>query len=214
MEARRLAWHGATGPHEFVMTWVPGTSGTPYEFGIGRQRRTIEVKGFFIGVTPVTQALWARVMGANPAKHRDPRCPVENVSWNDCQEFVKKLNELEKQNGWLYRLPTEVEWEYACRGGPTDDKAVSGFDFYLDKPSNEISEDQAIFQGTSKRNLTKIGSFKPNKLGLYDMHGNVGEWCNDESPDSKNASHAVSRSGAHHMILALRPASGCSESIG
>ena len=72
IEPRRLAWQGPTGPHEFVLAWVPGTSGAPYAFGHGRHRRSMELAGFFISIMPVTQALWERVMGANPAVHQDP----------------------------------------------------------------------------------------------------------------------------------------------
>jgi formylglycine-generating enzyme required for sulfatase activity len=79
LQPRRYAWRDESGEHELILAWVPGTDGTPYDFGNGADRRAIEVPGFFIATTPVTQALWRHVMGSNPAARPDPRCPVENV---------------------------------------------------------------------------------------------------------------------------------------
>src|SRR5208283_3503076 len=108
--------------------------------------------------------------------------PVELVSCDDAQKFIKKLNEQEKGKGWLYRLPTEVEWEYACRGGATSEEECS-YDFYFAKPTNDLSSKQANFDGTEPGGNAdkgpylgrpaKVGSYAPNKLGLYDMHGNL-----------------------------------------
>jgi formylglycine-generating enzyme required for sulfatase activity len=110
------------------------------------------------------------------------------VSWDDAQEFIKKLNEKEKGKGYQYRLPSEVEWEYACRGGATSEEECS-YDFYFAKPTNDLSSKEANFDGNSPDgkadkgpNLgrtTKVGSYVPNKVGLYDMHGNVWQWCED-----------------------------------
>jgi formylglycine-generating enzyme required for sulfatase activity len=104
------------------------------------------------------------------------------------QAFLKQLNEMQKGKGWLYRLPSEAEWEYACRNASTSKEDCS-FDFYLDKPTNDLSSDQANFNGdfpagNGKKGPklgrpTKVGSYQPNKLGLYDMHGNVYQWCSD-----------------------------------
>ncbi len=108
------------------------------------------------------------------------RFPVEQVSWDDAQLFLRELNRRDKQEGWVYRLPKEVEWEYACRGGPMADKLDSAFDFYFDKPMAQLQAEQANFQLHGLKRTCKVGSYKPNRLGLYDMHGNVWEWCEDE----------------------------------
>ena len=155
---------------------------------------------FYLGKYEVTQDEWEKVMGENPSRFsRDhdnaeavkrikddelQRFPVEYVTWEQCQQFVAKLNSLEKETGWVYRLPTEVEWEYACRGGPMSDQDDSAFDFYFNKPTNTLLPDQASFN--YERNFpSKVGSYEPNALGLHDMHGNVWEWCEDAYESTK-----------------------------
>jgi formylglycine-generating enzyme required for sulfatase activity len=131
--------------------------------------------------------------------------PVEGVSWNDCQEFVKKLNEKEKAKGYVYRLPTEAEWEYACRGGATTEEECS-FHFYVAIPTNDLSVKEANiagewtfgFGGAQKwmQRTSKVGSYSSNKLGIYDMHGNVLQWCSDLfNPKENSASSRVARGG-------------------
>ena len=182
------------------MVRVP--KGTAYLGGTGGKAGTkqVEVAEFYMGVYEVTQAQWKAVMGAdnNPSKFKGDDLPVESVSWNDVKKFIAKM----KGGGYLYRLPSEVEWEYACRGGPISE-VESQFDFYFDKPTNDLSSDDANFNGKYPAGETaasrylektvKVGSYKPNKLGLYDMHGNVWEWCEDL--DAKDGSVRVFRGG-------------------
>jgi formylglycine-generating enzyme required for sulfatase activity len=126
--------------------------------------------------------------------------PVENVSWEDCQKYIERLNQKEKTAGWEYRLPTEAEWEYACRGGSGRPVLEYGFDYYFERPANNLLPEMANFQDSGKNRTCKVGSYKPNRLGLYDMHGNVWEWCQDEIPgdlkDPKAASQRVNRGGS------------------
>jgi formylglycine-generating enzyme required for sulfatase activity len=111
------------------------------------------------------------------------RLPVERVSWTDCQLFLTKLNELEARPGWVYRLPTEAEWQYACRGGPMTDQAQAEFEFCTTTRAHELTPDDANIQHELCWNRPcRVGVFPPNPLGLYDMHGNVWEWCDDGPP--------------------------------
>jgi formylglycine-generating enzyme required for sulfatase activity len=124
-------------------------------------------KPFYIGKYEVTQEQWQAVMGANPSVINGARLPVENVSWNDCQEFVGKLNE--EFPGRSFRLPTEAEWEYACRSGRA---TVYCFG---DEPG--ALSDYAWFAGNADQTSHPVGEKMPNAWGLYDMHGNVWERC-------------------------------------
>jgi formylglycine-generating enzyme required for sulfatase activity len=152
----------------------------------------------------VTHGQWEAVMGNNPSMFSRQsvgkewvkdisdaelkRFPVEQVSWDDAQIFLKKLNAREQGKGWRYRLPREAEWEYACRGGATSKEECS-FDFYFAKGTNDLSWDQANFNGEFPGGngakgkflgrTTQVGQYQPNKLGLYDMQGNVWQWCED-----------------------------------
>jgi formylglycine-generating enzyme required for sulfatase activity len=140
-------------------------------------------RDYYLGVYEVTQEEWQIVMRENPSSFKpvdQKRFPVEQVSWYDAQVFMKKLNDREKQPGWIYRLPTEIEWEYACRNGPMKDPSESAFDYYFDKPTNQILPTKANYHNEQGLKRTcKVGSYPPNRLGLYDMHGNVWEWCDD-----------------------------------
>lgn len=188
---------------EFVLvpkgkSWLGGGGGTPGD-------REVEIhEDFYLGKYEVTQGEWQIVMGANPSDFKNvpgvepeeqQRFPVEQVSWLDAQEFIKLVNEKAKEPGWVYRLPTDVEWEYACRGGPPSNRLQSAFDFYFGEPTNNLQPQQANF-GKSLNRPCKVGSYRPNRLGLHDMHGNVWEWCDDEQKDDKEGSRRVLRGGS------------------
>jgi formylglycine-generating enzyme required for sulfatase activity len=163
--------------------------GSPDEIGQDpdeQPQHLVEIsKAFYMQVTEVTQNQWMAVMGDNPSFFKDcgGDCPVEQVSWDDCQRFIRTLNEREKTD--RYRLPTEAEWEYACRAGTTTPFAFG----------DTLSDDQANYDGNYpyslsslgvysslgayRRKTVTVGRFPPNAWGLRDMHGNVWEWCQD-----------------------------------
>lgn len=161
-------------PGEFSM-------GSPEDV-IGREPQEVLhpvriTRAFQMGRTEVTQAQWVKIMGTNPSLFSDcDNCPVENVSWFDVQEFIARLND---ETGESFRLPTEAEWEYACRAGVTTP-------FHT---GENLSTDQANYdgrypypgqaRGVYRERTTEVASFEPNSWGLYDMHGNVWEWCRD-----------------------------------
>ncbi|MCQ2291519.1 MAG: formylglycine-generating enzyme family protein, partial [Muribaculaceae bacterium] len=128
----------------------------------------VTLGNYSIGKTEVTQALWEAVMGSYPSHFNGDNQPVEQVSWDDCLEFIRKLNDLTGEN---FRLPTEAEWEYAARGG---NKGLG----YMYSGSNTI-DDVAWYDGNSADMTYPVGTMAPNELGIYDMSGNVWEWCSD-----------------------------------
>ena len=133
-----------------------------------RPAHSVTLSSFSIGETEVTQELWQAVMGSNPSYSSGTNYPVERVSWHDCQTFIQKLNQLTGKN---FRLPTEAEWEYAARGGNKSEG-------YKYAGSNTLG-DVAWYSGNSANRIHPVKKKQANELGLYDMSGNVYEWCQD-----------------------------------
>jgi formylglycine-generating enzyme required for sulfatase activity len=129
------------------------------------QHEVTLTKSFYMGKYEVTQEQWVEIMGENPSRLKGRKLPVSDVSWEDCQEFIKKLNGITKGK---YRLPTEAEWEYACRAGTSTEYSFG---------AKITPKDANYYRGIGKP--IEVGSYKPNAFGLYDMHGNVLEWCED-----------------------------------
>ncbi|MDG2383227.1 MAG: formylglycine-generating enzyme family protein [Pirellulaceae bacterium] len=132
---------------------------------------------FYLGVYEVTQAEYQQVMGKNPSKFKGVTNPVDSVSWDEVVEFCRKLSALpaEKAAGRVYRLPTEAEWEYACRGGETKNWNTAKNFQAFGKQLNDF----AWYLSNSDNKTHPVGQKSPNPWGFYDMHGNVWEWCQD-----------------------------------
>ena len=185
------------------MVWVAGgtyTMGATSEQGSDaysdeKPAHAETVGGFYLCKYEVTQKLWSAVMGSNPSNWKGDNLPVEMVSWDDCQEFINKLNEL-TNNKYGFRLPTEAEWEYAARGG----NRSRGYKY---SGSDNVGS-VAWYNGNSGSRTHAVGGKSPNELGLYDMSGNVWEWtaskwCDDyNSP--RNSSYRVLRGGSWNSI--------------
>ena len=154
---------------KYNMVWVEG--GT-FRMGTTSEQDSdavsVTLSGYYIGKTEVTQALWKAVMGSNPSCLKGDNLPVECVSWNECQGFIRKLNSLTGQN---FRLPTEAEWEFACSGGNNS----CGYQY----SGSDHIDNVAWFYGNSGDETHPVASKSPNELGIYDMSGNVWEWCSD-----------------------------------
>ena len=132
-------------------------------------RHRVDIGAFEMQTTEVTQDQWVRVMGSNPSKFKGMNNPVDQVSWNDVQKFIQKLNKLEGTS--VYRLPTEAEWEYAARAG--------GQSTYFFGDDNSTLGSYAWFKKNSGNQTHPVGTKQSNSWGLYDMNGNVYEWCQD-----------------------------------
>jgi|APCOG7522876152_1049122.scaffolds.fasta_scaffold15171_2 formylglycine-generating enzyme required for sulfatase activity len=159
-------------------------------------------KPFYLQTTEVTQAQWKALMGKNPASNKrcGESCPVEEVSWEDAQEFVRKLNQ--KEGTDKYRLPTEAEWEYACRAGSTTafpNGSITKLDCGRDANLDAI----AWYCGNSQNIIKPVAGKKPNVWGLYDMLGNVQEWCQDwfgAYPDDEVTNPHGSKKGSYRVM--------------
>jgi len=150
------------------------------------RREVTFAKGFRIGVTEVTQEEWRRVMETNPSFFKGDDRPVERITWREATEFCRRLSEKEKKR---YRLPTQAEWEYACRAGTTTVYSTGG---------NEAALAAAgWYLGNSGNESHPVGRKKPNPWGLYDMHGNVSEWCADAYAENYVA---TPRDGSAHEV--------------
>lgn len=162
-------------PGTFMMGSPPSEKG---RYDDEKQYQVTLTKGFYIGVTEVTQGQWKRIMGNNPSHFKScgDACPVDQISWNECGEFILRLNTQEKTR--RYRLPTEAEWEYACRA--TSQSAFANGDITEKDCGYDPNLDKVGWYCRNSGGKTHpVAQKKPNSWGLYDMHGNVWEWCND-----------------------------------
>ena len=161
---------------------------------------SVTLSDYYIGKFEVTQALWEALMGSNPSYFKGDNLPVDNVSWNDCQEFIKKLNQMTGQN---FRLPTEAEWEYAARGG----NKSNGYKYSGSSNIDYV----AWYTSTTNDSGTKpVGTKSPNELGIYDMSGNVWEWCQDWYGNYSSGSQSNPQGPSAGSYRVLRGGGWCS----
>lgn len=217
MHTRRYNWRVDGVEHAAQFALVPGTAGAPYLFGRDPNRRPIEISPFHMLTTPVTQALWTHVMGSNPAVRVGPNLPVENISWAHITEpggFLDRINAspvlaavASDDRAVRFRLPSETEWEYAARGGPHwrdefafsgshDADAVAWYGPRFTRARRMLCQSlgwrigwrlAGRFKPVRPTQTHDVATKAPNQLGLYDMCGNVSEWCQDAMIDEVDA---------------------------
>ncbi len=166
-------------------------------------------KPFYLGKYLVTQEQWETVMGGNPSGFQGPKNPVETVSWDDCQTFLDKLKAKSGPGGGTFQLPSEAQWEYACRAGTT-----TRYCFGDEEPG---LDEYGWYRTNSDSKTHPVGEKKPNAWGLYDMHGNVWEWCQDWFSEGYYANSPADdpsgpTTGSDHVVrggLWRRPARSC-----
>jgi formylglycine-generating enzyme required for sulfatase activity len=186
---------------EMKFAWCPAGKFLMGDNGISDNPQHLVTisKGFWMGIYPVTQAQWQAVMGYNPSNFRGDDRPVEQVSWSDCEEFCREMSRLTDKP---IRLPTEAEWEYACRAGTTGE--------YFNGNGEEALKKVGWYDSNSGRQTHKVGEKNvANPWGLFDVHGNVWEWCQDlhgslgyenitDPVNLKNGDARVVRGGSWH----------------
>ena len=201
--------------YTFPLVFVKGTGKGAFLFGLENDQLRVSIKDFFISRYPVTQILWKHIMGNNPANAVNDNKPVENVSYNEIvseQGFLQKIStilkdEINNQPGQTqlvqFRLPTETEWEYAARGG------IYWGDYFIYSGSDNIDE-VGWYKHNSGNESKIVGQKNPNQLGIYDMCGNIWEWCQDYfqrdtkkipldgSPCPEQSDERVLRGGCFH----------------
>lgn len=168
--------NGMTSGEEIYISMIRVEGGTiTMGNGYRNQHQESSLATYYIGETQVTQALWKSVMGMNPSYFKGDELPVESVSWNDCQEFIRRLN---LKTGKKYRLPSEAEWEFAARGGKKSNSDIYSGGITIGKV--------AWYDGNSDGKTHPVKQKQANELGIYDMSGNVSEWCQDWYGDYSN----------------------------
>ena len=183
-------------PGTFIMGSPATEEGRVNSWDRETQHRVTLSRGFWIGKYEITQEEWEAVMGGNPSRPKNvgTRAPVENVTWVDCQRFLRRLNAIHDGAG-KFRLPTEAEWEYACRAGTRTAYSAGASESDLAR--------EGWYRHNSGTTVHSVGQKRPNAFGLYDMHGNVYEWCQDRfaAYSSDAVTDPTGPSSGDHRVL-------------
>ena len=176
----------------FVWRWIPPgrfKMGSPSDEkgrfeDEGPQHDVVITRGYWLGETPMTQEQWSVIIGKNPSRFQEPMHPVEQVSWNDCQAFVLQLND--RVPGLSPALPTEAQWEYACRAGTQGAFHIEGSKCTEPEGEDPVLDQLGWYSANSEKKTHPVKAKSANDWGLYDMHGNVWEWCRDGKREYSN----------------------------